>query len=119
VFAKGGEFSLPGSCVGVGGSEGIRNEDPGRALIEELLGTAFALMDVMSSLIEDMPEDAYPGENNAAVMLEMVIGSCRPAFEAAGEENCRSAVALVGAVRDRVFDDLRTAAELTRARRGD
>ena len=32
-----------------------------------------------------MPEDSFPGEDNAAVLLEMVIGSCRPATEAAGE----------------------------------
>ena len=82
------------------------------AFIEELLRTSFALMGAVSSLLEELPEHAFPGEDNAAVLIEMVVGSCRPAIEAAGEPECRAAAALVGAVRDRVLEDLRAAAEL-------
>jgi hypothetical protein len=85
--------------------------DPARFLVEELLRTGLALTDLLSSLLEDLPEDAFPGEENGAVLIEMVAGSCRPAVEAAGEPTCRAATALVGAVRDRVLDDLRAAAE--------
>jgi hypothetical protein len=67
---------------------------------------------VLSSLLEDLPEDAFPGENSGAVLIEMVVGSCRPAVEAAGEQECWAATALIGAVRDRVLDDLRAAAQL-------
>jgi hypothetical protein len=81
-------------------------------LIRELLGAGLALMDILSSLIEELPEDAFPGEDHAAVLLEMVVGSCRPAVAAAGERDCRAAIALVGAVRERIFDDLRTAAAI-------
>jgi hypothetical protein len=43
------------------------------------------LQDVLGALLEELPEDAFPGEDNAAVLVEMVVGSCRPVFEAAAE----------------------------------
>lgn len=89
--------------------------DDAGLLVRELLGAGLALMDVLSSLIEEMPEDAFPGEDNAAVLLEMAVGSCLPAAAAAGERDCRAAIALVGAVRDRIFDDLRAAARASAA----
>jgi hypothetical protein len=91
--------------------------DAAWALIEELLRTSFALSDTLSSLLEDLPEHAFPGEDNAAVLMEMVVGSCRPAIDAAGERECRAATALIGAVRDRVLDDLRAAAQLAKPER--
>lgn len=48
------------------------------------------------------------------VLVEMVVGSCAPAIEAAGQDTCRNAIALLGAVRDRFMEDLRTAADLAR-----
>lgn len=88
--------------------------DAAQVLIEELLRTAFWLQDTMGSFLEEMPEDSFPGEDNAAVLLEMVVSSCRPAAEAAGESACWAATALIGSMRDRVVDDLRTALELIR-----
>jgi hypothetical protein len=93
--------------------------DAAQVLIEELLMTALGLGAVLSSLLDDIPADAFPGEDSAEVLLEMVVGSSRPAAEAAGETRCWEASALIGAVRDRVLDDLRAAAELTRRRPGD
>jgi hypothetical protein len=91
--------------------------DAAQALIEELLRTAFWLQDTMGAFLEEMPEDSFSGEDNAAVLLEMVVGSCRPATEAAGESACWAATALIGSMRDRVVDDLRAALELARKRR--
>jgi hypothetical protein len=88
--------------------------DAAQALIEELLRTAFSLGGAFVSLLEDLPEDAFAGEDQAAVLIEMLAGSSRPAIDAAGEADCRVATALIGAVRDRVLDDLRTAARLAR-----
>jgi hypothetical protein len=87
-----------------------------RDLVEEVLRTALALEDVMASLLEELPEGAFPGEDNARVLLEMVVGSVHPAARAAGSRDCRTATALVGAIRERVIDDLRTAAELAKER---
>ncbi|MGC1164540.1 MAG: hypothetical protein WA862_00385 [Solirubrobacterales bacterium] len=94
----------------------VDGTDATRALIEELLRTAFALQDVLGSLLEEMPKESFPGEDNAAVLLEMVVGSCRPAVEAAGESECWAATALIGSIRDRVTEDLRAAAELAKRR---
>jgi hypothetical protein len=88
---------------------------PARILVEELLHTGLAFSDLLACLLEDLPDGTFPGEETGSVLIEMVIGSCLPAVEAAGEPACRAATALVGAVKDRVFDDLRAAAERAEA----
>ena len=90
--------------------------DTTRELVEELLRTSLALEEVMASLLDEIPEGAFPRGDNAEVLLEMVIGSVHPAARAAGRRDCRTATALVGAVRERVLDDLRAAADLALAR---
>lgn len=90
--------------------------DAAQALIEELLRTGFALTDLLASLLEEIPEDAFPGEDSGRVLIEMLVGSSLPAIEAAGERQCWAAAALIGAIKDRVLDDLRAAAELARER---
>jgi hypothetical protein len=90
--------------------------EPTRELVEEVLRTALALEDVMSALLDELPERAFPGEDNARVLLEMVVGSVHPAVTAAGPCDTRTAIALVAAIRERVLADLRTAAELAKER---
>jgi hypothetical protein len=87
-----------------------------RELVEEVLRTAFVLEDVIASLLEDLPDDAFPGEDGGLVLLEMVVGSVHPAAVAVGPRDTRTAIALVGAIRERVIADLRTAATLARER---
>jgi hypothetical protein len=87
-----------------------------RALVEEVLRTALALEEVMESLLEDLPVGAFPGRDPGLVLLEMVVGSVHPAAVAAGAHECATATALVGAIRERVIADLRTAAELAGGR---
>ena len=85
-----------------------------RDLVEEVLLTALALEDVMTALLAEVPDGAFPGEDNARVLLEMVVGSAQPAARAAGARECQTATALVAAIRERVLTDLHTAAELSR-----
>ncbi|HEX4753493.1 MAG TPA: hypothetical protein VH268_11385 [Solirubrobacterales bacterium] len=87
-----------------------------RELVEEVLRTALALEDVMTALLDELPDYAFPGQDNAHVLLEMVVGSVHPATLAAGPRDCNVATALVGAIRERVIADLRTAAELAKER---
>jgi hypothetical protein len=61
-----------------------------------------------------LPDDAFPGEDPAAVMVEMLAGSCRPAIKAAGEAGCHAAIDLIGAIRENIRDDLRAAVDLSR-----
>jgi hypothetical protein len=85
-------------------------------LVEEVLRTALALEDVLSGLLAELPPGAFHGRANAHVLLEMIVGSVHPAAAAAGVRDCRSAIALVVAIRERVLADLHTAAELAKER---
>ena len=87
-----------------------------RDLVEEVMLTAIALDDVMGALLDEIPEGAFPGKDNARVLLEMVVGSVHPATRAAGPHDCKAATALVAAIRERVLIDLHAAAELSRER---
>jgi hypothetical protein len=88
--------------------------DATRTLVGELLRSSFALQDMLGALLEQLPDGTFPGEENGDVLIEMVVGSCLPATEAAGLPACRAATTLIAAVRDRVLDDLRSAAEAAR-----
>jgi hypothetical protein len=85
-----------------------------RALVEEVLRVGIALFDLVSNLIDMLPDDAYPGEDVGEVVVAMVAGSIQPVADSAGENAVREATALVGAIHDRVIADLRRAAELAR-----
>jgi len=85
-----------------------------RAFVEELLRTGLTLVDLLSGLLEDLPEDAFPGEEPGEVLIEMLAGSVAPAIEAAGPRAVEQATALLGAVSDRTLADLRLAAERAR-----
>jgi hypothetical protein len=80
--------------------------------VQELLRTGLALLDLVGSLVGELPEDAFPGEDNAEVLIEMVAGSSRPALEAFGAPACRTATQLIETVWERVLTDLRDAAAL-------
>jgi hypothetical protein len=81
-----------------------------RAFVEEAVRVGVAWMDLVSGLLDDLPDGAFPGETHVDVLLEMLAGSVRPAADAAGAEALRQATALLGAVSDRVLTDLRAAA---------
>ncbi len=81
-------------------------------LVEEVIYTALALESVISGLLEDLPVDAFPGFDPGVVLMQMIVGSAHPAAAVAGVRDCRSAIALVVAIRERVLHDLRRAADL-------
>lgn len=86
-------------------------------LVGEVLRTALALEDVISGLLDELPAGAFPERDDAgAVLMEMIVGSVHPAAAVAGVRDCRSAIALVVAIRERVLADLHTAAELSKER---
>jgi hypothetical protein len=88
--------------------------DVGRSLIEEMLRTALWLFDISTSLLDDLPDDAFPGEDAGAVMVEMLAGSCRPSIDVAGVDGCRVAIELMASIRENVLNDMRAAVELAR-----
>jgi hypothetical protein len=86
-------------------------EDYVSTFVEELLRTGIMLSGLLADLLEDLPEDAFPGEAPEHVLLEMVTGTIRPAADVAGEIPVRSAAALIASSRARVLGDLRRAVE--------
>lgn len=84
-------------------------------LVEEVLRTALALEEVMTALLDEIPDGAFPGEDNARVLLEMVVGSVGPAARAAGPREVEATIVLVAAIRERVLTDLHVAAEVAPA----
>lgn len=85
-------------------------------LVEEVLRTALALEDIIAALLDELPARAFAGRDNAHVLLAMIVGSVHPAASAAGVRDCRSAIALVAAIRERVLADLHSAAEVAKER---
>jgi hypothetical protein len=84
--------------------------DPIRDFVEQLLSTGLMLGDLLGDLLDSLPADAFPGEVQAEVLIEMLTGSVRPVVEAAGP--VEEVTALLGAVGDKALEDLRRAAEL-------
>jgi hypothetical protein len=98
--------------------DGQRDEvEAARALIEELLRASLALGGTLASLLEVLPEGTFPGEDGAAALVELVLGDSLPAIVAGGERDRWAATALIGALRERVLDDLRLAADLSASER--
>ena len=90
-----------------------------RAFVEEVLRTGMGLGDLLSDLIDSLPDDAFPGENTAEVLVEMVAGSVQPVLAAAGEEAVEEARALLGALCDKTLLDLALAVDRARGRVSD
>jgi hypothetical protein len=92
------------------------HEDLVRAFVDQLLRTGLLLTDTIAGLFDDLPDDAFDGEDHGRVLLEMLTGTIRPAAIAAGTETLEGATALLGAVFDRAEADLRAALELASRR---
>ena len=90
--------------------------DMTRELVEEIVRTGLMITGVLEDLLEEMPDDAFPGENEAEVLLDMLTGTIEPATAAAGADIVVELIALLGAMSDRVLADLQAAAILARAR---
>ena len=88
--------------------------DDASLFVEEALRTGLMLADLLGALLEALPDDAFPGEEPAEVLLEMLTGTFRPAADAAGTRAVREATALLGALGDRALTDLRAAADAAR-----
>jgi hypothetical protein len=80
-----------------------------RALTEQALRTGMMLSRLVGDLLDELPEDAFAGEDQVEVLFEMLIGTIAPVAAAAGVEQVRSTTALLGAMSDRVLADLHAA----------
>ena len=60
-----------------------------------VLRIGLMLEGVLTNLVEDLPDDAVPGEDNGVVLIEMLTGTIRPAATTAGERIVREATDLL------------------------
>jgi hypothetical protein len=86
--------------------------DDVRALTEQALRTGTMLSRLVGDLLDELPEDAFAGEDQVEVLFEMLIGTITPVASAAGGAQVRATTALLGAMSDRVLADLRAALRL-------
>ncbi|MDQ3573205.1 MAG: hypothetical protein M3383_10175 [Actinomycetota bacterium] len=84
------------------------------SFVTELLRTGLMLTDTLATLLEDMPEDSFPGEDSGEVVLEMLCGTLQPVADMAGAETLEDFSDLLVEVRDQFLTHLRMAAELSR-----
>ena len=82
------------------------------AFVMAVLRIGLMLEGVLSNLLEDLPDDAFPGEDSGVVLVEMLTGTIRPVATTAGERVVRDATALLYASGDRTIEGLRAALAL-------
>lgn len=83
-----------------------------RELVETILRTGLMLGHVFGDLLEELPDDAFAGEDAGEVLLDMFAGTITPVADAAGRDAVQQTTALLGAVGDRTIADLQAAARL-------
>ena len=86
--------------------------DDVRTLTEQVLRTGLMLSSLVGDVLEELPQDAFAGEDQVEVLFEMIVGTIAPVAAAAGVAEVRAATALVGAMSDRVLADLHAAMRL-------
>jgi hypothetical protein len=84
------------------------------AFTEELLRTGLMLEGLAAELVEAIPPDAYPGEDPAAVVIEMVTGTIATALSGTDQPDLQMATELMAAARERVVEHLQLALALSR-----
>jgi hypothetical protein len=84
-----------------------------------LLRTGCMLSELVSGLIEELPAAAYPGEEPAAVIIEMLCGSIRTALALVDVGDVRRAAELIDRAAAGTLEHLQLARELSRRMHGD
>jgi len=90
-----------------------------RSLVEQILITGMMLADLVTDLLDGLPDDAFPGEVHTDVVLEMLAGTSAAAVDEAGPEFVKRTIVLIHEVGDRILADLRAAAALAAEREGE
>jgi hypothetical protein len=84
------------------------------AFVVELLRTGVSLSETAADLIEELPPDAYPGEEPGGVVLSMMIGTIRTALDTVEPQAVEQATALIALAAERVLEHLRLALALSK-----
>lgn len=84
-----------------------------------LIGSGLMLSDLASDLSEALPADAYPGEEPAAVVLEMLCGTIATVLESVDPRDVRRATEIIDLAVERTREHLRLACAMSRRIHGD
>src|SRR5690242_852778 len=80
----------------------------------KLVGTGIWLSELAADLVEALPDDAYPGEEPRAVVLEMLCGTAATVLGSADPRDVERATELIELARDRVVEHLQLTLEMSR-----
>jgi hypothetical protein len=97
-------------------AEPAREVDLTRTLVEHIVRTGLGISTIVDLLLDALPEHAYPGEDNAAVLLDMLVGTLRPVVDGADPAVVRATIDFLQATLERTDHDLRAASRLARGR---
>lgn len=98
---------------------GPHAEDHVDEFVCELLRAGIMLSDLGADLVESLPEDAFPGEEPGAVIIQMMCGTIRTAVGSADPRDVRRATELIEQAVARTLEHLRLACELSRRIHGE
>jgi hypothetical protein len=93
------------------------DEDIARFVVE-LINTGAMLRGVAEDLEDGLPDDAYPGEDPRAVVLEMVCGTISTALGSVDPRELRRATELMDLAGRRTFEHLELALAMSRRMHG-
>lgn len=108
---------MPGPLFSVMEIPGV--EDHIQQFVVELLCTGCMLCDLAAGLIETLPADAYPGEDPAHVVIEMMGGTIATALTSADPRDVVRATELIGLAAARTVEHLKLARQLSARMRGE
>lgn len=86
--------------------------------VQTLLRTGIWLSDLASELVETLPDDAYPGEDSAVVVIEMLCGTIATVLASVEPREVRRATELIELARERTIEHLQLALEMSRRMNG-
>lgn len=81
-----------------------------------LVGTGIWLSELAADLVEALPDDAYPGEDTGAVVLEMLCGTAATVLGSVDPREVERATELIELARDRTVEHLQLTLEMSRRR---
>jgi hypothetical protein len=89
-----------------------------QTLARQLVQTGLGLSTVAEVLFDALPPDAFPDEDTAEVLLQMLAGTIAPVVARTAPDTVDAAIVFLRAVHETVEDEVRTMGVRARERLG-
>jgi len=96
--------------------ERITRSEQVERFVVVLLRTGLMLSDLAGDLLDALPDDSYPGEENSEVVLEMIRGTIATSLQSATLSELARATELMERAFDRTIEHLEQARDIAAAR---